>query len=66
MTGKIAGVNLDNGVITTSVQPMLVAEKAANLLRVDVDPTNGIVQLSGIVDSAGEVSRSSLSGERCV
>ena len=54
MTGKTAGENLDDPVITTLVKSKLVAEKTANLMRVDVDTNNGIVQLSGVVDSPGQ------------
>jgi hyperosmotically inducible protein len=52
MTGKTAGENLDDATITASVKAKLVAEQAANLTRVDVDTNKGIVQLSGVVESA--------------
>lgn len=54
MTGKTAGGTLDDAVITTSVKSKLMGEKTANLMRVDVDTNNGIVQLSGVVDSPAQ------------
>lgn len=51
MTGKSAGRTIDDPTITASVKSRLVAEKAANLTRVDVDTNNGTVYLIGTVDS---------------
>jgi hyperosmotically inducible protein len=51
MTGKTAGANFDDATITASVKSKLVADKAANLTRVDVDTNNGTVYLNGTVDS---------------
>ena len=50
MTGKSAGQNIDDAGITASVKSKLVAEKASNLTRVDVDTTNGTVYLNGTVE----------------
>jgi osmotically-inducible protein OsmY len=52
MTGKSAGANIDDTTITATVKAKLVADKAANLTRVDVDTNNGTVYLNGTVDSA--------------
>jgi len=52
MTGKSAGTNADDATITASVKTKLVADKASNLTRVDVDTNNGTVYLNGTVDSA--------------
>ena len=51
LTGKTAGQNIDDATITASVKSKLVADKAANLTRVDVDTNNGTVYLNGTVDS---------------
>ena len=56
-TGKSAGTNVDDATITASVKSKLVADKAANLTRVDVDTNNGTVYLNGTVDSAEQKSR---------
>jgi len=57
MTGKSAGTNVDDATITASVKTKLVADKASNLTRVDVDTNNGTVYLNGTVDSAEQKSR---------
>ena len=57
MTGKTAGTNVDDAAITASVKSKLVADKIANLTRVDVDTNNGVVSLNGVVDSAQQKGR---------
>jgi hyperosmotically inducible protein len=57
MTGKTAGQNVDDAAITASVKSQLVADKASNLTRVDVDTNRGVVSLNGIVESAEQKSR---------
>ena len=57
VTGKTAGRNIDDATITASVKSTLVAEKASNLTRVDVDTNNGVVSLNGVVESAQQKSR---------
>jgi len=57
MTGRSMGTNIDDATITASVKSKLVAEKGANLTRVDVDTTSGTVYLNGTVDSAEQKSR---------
>ena len=56
-TGKTAGRNVDDATITASVKSQLVADKASNLFRVDVDTNRGVVYLNGTVDSSGQKSR---------
>jgi hyperosmotically inducible protein len=51
MTGKSAGQTVDDATITASVKSKLVAEKATNLTRVDVDTNNGTVYLNGTVET---------------
>jgi hyperosmotically inducible protein len=57
MTGQTAGHYVDDSTITASVKAKLVAEKTANLTRIDVDTTNQVVTLSGIVASADDKAR---------
>jgi hyperosmotically inducible periplasmic protein len=57
MTGKSAGRNVDDAAITASVKSTLVANKAVNLTRIDVDTNNGVVSLNGVVDSAQQKDR---------
>lgn len=57
LTGKTLGENVDDAGITASVKTKLVADKAANLTRVDVDTNNGTVYLNGTVDSAEQKTR---------
>lgn len=71
MTGQTAGQNVDDSTITASVKSKLVAEKAANLTRIDVDTTNRVVSLNGIVESPAQKTRaeelaSQVSGVRSV
>ena len=57
MTGKTAGQNVDDGGITAAVKAKLVADKASNLTRVNVDTTNGTVYLNGAVEDANTKAR---------
>jgi hyperosmotically inducible periplasmic protein len=56
-TGKSAGTVVDDTSITASVKAKLVADKPANLTRVDVDTNNGTVYLNGMVDSPEHKAR---------
>jgi osmotically-inducible protein OsmY len=51
MTGETAGQYVDDSTITSQVKAKLVGDKAANLTRIDVDTTNRVVSLNGIVES---------------
>jgi hyperosmotically inducible protein len=57
MTGRTAGRNVDDAAITASVKSTLVADKVSSLTRVDVDTTNGVVSLNGVVASAEQKDR---------
>ena len=57
MTGRTAGRNIDDATITASVKSTLVADKASNLTRVDVDTTSGVVYLNGTVENADQKNR---------
>lgn len=57
LTGKSADTNVDDATITASVKSKLVADRASNLTRVDVDTNNRTVYLNGTVDSAEQKTR---------
>ncbi|MGH7300255.1 MAG: BON domain-containing protein [Candidatus Rokuibacteriota bacterium] len=51
MTGKSLGENIDDAGITAAVKSKLAAEKISTVTRIDVDTNQGIVALSGTVQS---------------
>lgn len=57
LTGKTAGENIDDANITASVKATLVADKASNLTRIDVDTNNRVVSLNGSVENAQQRAR---------
>lgn len=57
MTGQTAGQYVDDSTITSSVKAKLVGDKAANFTRIDVDTTNSVVALNGVVESAEQKAR---------
>ena len=57
MTGQTAGQYVDDSTITASVKAKLVGDKAANLTRIEVDTTNQVVTLNGIVESADQKAK---------
>jgi hyperosmotically inducible protein len=57
MTGRTAGEVVDDTSITAAVKSRLVADRAANLTRVDVDTTNGTVYLTGTVETPEQKAR---------
>jgi hyperosmotically inducible periplasmic protein len=57
MSGQTAGQHVDDSTITASVKAKLVGDKTANLARIDVDTTNQVVTLNGIVESADQKAR---------
>jgi len=57
MTGRTAGRNVDDATISASVKTRLTAEKASNLTRIDVETTNGVVSLNGVVQSSQQKAR---------
>ena len=54
MTGQTAGQYVDDTTITASVKAKLIGDKTANLTRIEVDTTNQVVTLNGIVESADQ------------
>jgi hyperosmotically inducible periplasmic protein len=57
MTGSTAGQNVDDSVITSSVKTKLAGDKLSSLTRVEIDTTNGVVSLNGVVQSAEQRAR---------
>jgi hyperosmotically inducible periplasmic protein len=57
MTGQTAGQYVDDSTITASVKAKLVGDKTANLTRIDVETTNQVVTLNGIVESADQKAK---------
>ena len=57
LTGETMGQNIDDTSITTSVKSKLAADKGSSLTRVQVDTNNGVVQLSGTVETAADRNR---------
>ncbi len=71
LTGETMGENIDDTTITTTVKAKLAGDKGSTLTRVSVDTDRGVVQLSGVVQSAADKSRAgeiarSVSGVRRV
>ncbi len=57
LTGETAGQNLDDGVLTSSVKTQLATDKLITLTRVGVETNNGVVYLTGEVETAEQKSR---------
>jgi hyperosmotically inducible periplasmic protein len=57
MTGETAGQYVDDSTITASVKAKLTGDKTANLTRINVDTTNRVVSLTGIVESPEQRAR---------
>jgi hyperosmotically inducible periplasmic protein len=57
LTGPGAGANVDDAAVTASVKTKLVADRTANLTRIDVDTNRGTVYLTGSVDTAAQRAR---------
>lgn len=57
MTGQTTGQYVDDSTITASVKAKLVADKLANFTRVDVDTTNKVVSLNGVVEAPDHKTR---------
>jgi len=56
MTGQTAGEIVDDSVITSSVKTQLASDKVATLTRVEVETNNGVVYLTGQVQTAEQRS----------
>jgi hyperosmotically inducible protein len=57
MTGKTAGQNIDDAMLTASVQGKLTGDKLSNFSRVNVDTDRSVVSLNGVVRTVEEKSR---------
>ena len=57
MTGRTTGQNIDDSTLTGSVKTKLATDKVSSLTRIDVDSTNGVVALNGVVESAEQRAR---------
>lgn len=57
MTGQTAGQYVDDSTITATVKSKLAADKLGTLTRVDVDTTNRVVSLNGIVQTSDDKAR---------
>jgi hyperosmotically inducible periplasmic protein len=58
MTGATMGQNIDDGTLTSYVKSKLASDKLVSLSRVGVETNNGIVYLTGEVETAEQRSRS--------
>ena len=56
MTGQTMGESIDDSVLTSSVKTQLASDKLATLTRVEVETNNGIVHLTGQVQTAEQRS----------
>ena len=56
LTGATLRENIDDGSITTSVKTKLASDKLVTLTRVGVETNNGIVYLTGEVETAEQKS----------
>jgi hyperosmotically inducible protein len=56
LTGRTMGENVDDSYITSSVKTKLASDKLVSLTRVEVETNNGVVYLTGQVESAEQRS----------
>lgn len=56
MTGQTTGEYFDDSYITSSVKTQLASDTMVTLTRVSVDTNNGVVNLTGEVETAGQRS----------
>ena len=56
-TGKTASQTMDDASVTVDVQKKLTSDRTANFTRVDVETKQGVVQLSGIVQTSEHMAR---------
>lgn len=57
MTGETMGQNIDDGALTSSVKSQLGADRLNTLSRVGVETNNGVVYLTGEVETGEQKSR---------
>jgi len=58
MTGETMGQNIDDGTLTSYVKTKLASDRIVSLTRVGVETNNGIVYLTGEVETGEQKSRS--------
>ena len=56
LTGQTVGESMDDSMITSSVKSQLASDKLVTLTRVEVETNNGIVYLTGQVQTAEQRS----------
>ena len=56
MTGQTMGENIDDSYITGAVKTQLASDKLVSLTRVEVETNNGVVYLTGQVQTAEQRS----------
>jgi hyperosmotically inducible protein len=56
MTGATLGENIDDGTLTSYVKTKLAGDKLGTLTRVGVETNNGVVHLTGEVETAEQKS----------
>src|SRR5690349_16246212 len=56
-TGKTPSQSMNDASVTAAVQKALITERTANFTRVDVDTTQGVVQLNGVVQTPEQRAR---------
>jgi len=57
MTGQTMGETIDDSYITGAVKTQLASDKMVSLTRVEVETNNGVVYLTGQVQTAEQKSR---------
>jgi hyperosmotically inducible periplasmic protein len=57
LTGRTLGQNIDDSNITGAVKTQLARDKASSVLRIDVDTTDGVVALNGVVETPEQKAR---------
>jgi osmotically-inducible protein OsmY len=57
MTGETMGQNIDDGTLTSYVKTNLASDKLVTLTRVGVETNNGVVYLTGEVETTEQRSR---------
>jgi len=56
MTGRTMGENIDDSYVTSAVKSKLASDKLVSLTRVEVETNNGVVYLTGQVETAEQRS----------
>ena len=56
MPGETMGQNIDDGALTSSVKTQLASDKLVTLSRVGVETNNGVVYLTGEVETGEQKS----------